>query len=177
MVSTLPPSMNVSFFREAPKPSKPFQKKGEIVPDAPKKKVTRDTYWNLLYKGAQNTNTDNDFCVRLADTIWKANEHYKKEYKKMCEQRTQFLKKAPQQMITKAAVKKCAGFNINGLQCGFKATCGNFCKRHSQDKKEEVPDVLKEDPESDSDSDSASDHEDVEELELDLSDGELDVYD
>jgi hypothetical protein len=172
----LPPSMVVPFFRDAPKPSKPFHSKSTVNTHFNgSSKIMHDDYWNLLYSGAKNNNHDNELCTRLADTIWRANENYKREYKLLFEKNTQFLKKAPQQMITKMVTKKCAGFNVNGLQCGYKATCGTFCKRHAQAQVNSIPDILKED--SDSESESEEDNFQELEPELDFSDGEEDFYD
>jgi hypothetical protein len=41
---------------------------------------------------------------------------------------------APQQPVhkhTKTEVKKCKAINLNNKHCGYKATCGDFCKRHT----------------------------------------------
>ena len=167
----LPPSMISPFFRDAPKSSRPFHAKREPEIQIIGPTIIHDDYWKLLYKGAQNTISDNDVCRRLADTIWQANENYKIEYSEMRKKRTQFLKKAPQNMITKAVAKKCAGFNVNGGQCGYKATCGTFCKRHAQ-VQQQVPEILKEDSDSDSESEEETSDQELEEVEFDASDVE-----
>ena len=37
----------------------------------------------------------------------------------------------PVQKSVKAVVKKCKAINLNDKPCGYKATCGDFCKRHA----------------------------------------------
>ena len=37
----------------------------------------------------------------------------------------------PVQKTAKVEVKKCKAINLNDKPCGYKATCGDFCKRHA----------------------------------------------
>ena len=109
--------------------------------------VIHDAYWESLLRGAQKDHDNLDLCTRIADSIWRAHVCYKVEYKKIEDKKIKFITKAPVQaaVVKKMPTRRCAGFNINGSACQFKAACGNFCKKH------EVEFLYESDSESDSD--------------------------
>jgi hypothetical protein len=82
---------------------------------------------------------------KLADTLLRSREHALEL--EAARHKTQVTKEAPKPAETVAVNKgtkkakpvlhdafRCKALTLEGRRCGFKATCGEFCKKHSVEK-------------------------------------------
>jgi hypothetical protein len=76
--------------------------------------------------------TKDEKCERFARSIHKLRESRKRYDDKRDKKRIIFLKEVPEQMIqNRHAFNVCQATTMSGKRCNFKASCGNFCKKHS----------------------------------------------
>jgi hypothetical protein len=71
-------------------------------------------------------------CAHLARSVFKMKNRYRKheEYKKS--RSSVLITDAPKQVVEqKYTTNICQSTTLKGKRCTFKATCGNFCKKHS----------------------------------------------
>jgi hypothetical protein len=97
--------------------------------------------WQTIYKSALKGDTEEArlFAEKMADTALRARE----KSLALLESRPKLLltKAPPKPSETCGAEKKgravlhaafrCKAQTLEGKQCGFKATCGDFCKKHT----------------------------------------------
>lgn len=72
-----------------------------------------------------------DRCKQLAQATFKMKMKYA-ELRKEKENRTiQMIERVPEKVAEKRhVVHTCQAVTLTGKPCGFKAVCGNFCKKH-----------------------------------------------
>jgi hypothetical protein len=72
-----------------------------------------------------------DRCKKLANATWKMKQKYAQLRKERDGKVIHFLDKAPEQIVEKRrVVHTCQAVTLAGKSCGFRATCGGFCKKH-----------------------------------------------
>ena len=90
--------------------------------------VERDELWYDLFKSFASF-SDLDDRTRQTNACWKAKVLYqlldKQQMKVKVIEKVTALQKPKTSVI-----RRCQARNLNGKECTFKATCGNFCKKH-----------------------------------------------
>lgn len=72
-----------------------------------------------------------DRCKKLAHATWKMKQKYAQIRKDKESKVIRFLDKAPEQVVEKRrTLQICQAVTLAGKSCGFRATCGGFCKKH-----------------------------------------------
>ena len=76
-------------------------------------------------------NSPTDRCTKLANATWKMKQKYAQLRKDKQSRVIQVIDKAPERAVEKRhAVHTCQAVTLAGKPCGFKASCGGFCKKH-----------------------------------------------
>jgi hypothetical protein len=98
--------------------------------------VIRDDMWNKCLTDTMKmyrVSEPDDKCLHLANATWKMKMSYtrfkmKKESKGLIQ-----IEKNPEIVSERRSniQKSCAATTMAGKPCGFKASCGNFCKKHN----------------------------------------------
>jgi len=89
--------------------------------------VERDELWYSLFKSFAKLDPEDQ--TRQANACWKA----KKLYEILDSQKAKtkiIIKAVPNEHRKPTVARKCQAVNMSGKPCQFKATCGNFCKKH-----------------------------------------------
>tara|TARA_B100000401_G_scaffold120642_1_gene78851 strand:+ start:6514 stop:6801 length:288 start_codon:yes stop_codon:yes gene_type:complete len=74
-------------------------------------------------------------CERFARSIHKLRESRKQYDDKREKSKIIFLENAPEKSLnTKNFSNICQAVTLKGKKCTFKASCGNFCKKHAPKK-------------------------------------------
>lgn len=82
-----------------------------------------------LYKNEQEK------CERFARSIHKLRESRKQYDDKREKSKIIFLENTPEKCLnTKKFSNICQAVTLKGKKCTFKASCGNFCKKHTPKK-------------------------------------------
>ena len=104
--------------------------------------VIRDEIWQKCLTDATKMyrlSEPNDACYNLADATWKCKMSYKLHEKKKNERQIIVLDKPPETInVQRNARKLCAATTMTGKPCSFKAVCGEFCKKHRINDKNEI---------------------------------------
>jgi len=78
-------------------------------------------------------------CEHLARSVFKMKNKYKEHENKKRERALVVIKEAPKKVVEqKYAPSLCQSTTLKGKKCTFRATCGNFCKKHSVGNKDLV---------------------------------------
>jgi hypothetical protein len=89
--------------------------------------IIRDAYWNDLYTNAIKDFGGNgdEFCVKMANSIWKCRQRYIQHAKAKAERKVVVIDK-----VSTASSSRCKAMTMNNKRCPFKASCGDYCKKH-----------------------------------------------
>lgn len=75
--------------------------------------------------------TPTDRCKKLAHATWKMKLKYAELRKEKDSRTIQMIDRVPEKAAEKRhVVHTCQAVTLAGKPCGFKAVCGNFCKKH-----------------------------------------------
>jgi hypothetical protein len=76
--------------------------------------------------------TPDERCEHLARSVYKMKSKYKQHEAHKKARSLVVLTEAPKQVVEqKYTTNICQSTTLKGKRCTFKATCGNFCKKHS----------------------------------------------
>ena len=97
--------------------------------------VIHDTVWDKCLADAVKMlrlNEPDDNCHRLADATWNMKRRYQEHANKRQNRHVIMIDKNPEIVSEQRASSKklCGALTMNGKPCGFKASCGDFCKKH-----------------------------------------------
>ena len=97
--------------------------------------VVRDTLWENCLSNAVTMYRliePDDRCYHLADATWKMKMRYSKHQQQRDTQKIVVLEKTPDVVTEQRTSKKiCCAVTMSGKPCSFKATCGDYCRKHS----------------------------------------------
>lgn len=78
-------------------------------------------------------------CAHLARSMFKMKNKYAQHAEKKKAHAVVLIVEAPKHLVEmKHASNMCQSMTLKGKKCGFKATCGAFCKKHSVSKRDVV---------------------------------------
>ena len=97
--------------------------------------VIHDTAWDKCLADAVKMfrlSEPDDKCHRLADATWNMKRRYQEHANKRQNRQVIMIDKNPEIVSEQRALSKklCAAVTMKGKPCGFKASCGDFCKKH-----------------------------------------------
>jgi hypothetical protein len=96
--------------------------------------IIRDSEWTFFYNTASKTNTSDVYCTNVANSFWKAKKCVENLNQERIDKQIKFIPiRAQQPQVHTRAPKasiKCKATTMAGKQCGVRATCGEYCKRH-----------------------------------------------
>lgn len=76
--------------------------------------------------------TPDERCAHLARSVYKMKIKYKEYADHKRARSLTVITDVPKRMVEQKYVSNiCQSTTLKGLRCTFKATCGNFCKKHS----------------------------------------------
>ena len=80
----------------------------------------------------RDVSTPDERCAHLARSIFKMKIRYRQNEDKKKARSIVVITDAPKHLVEqKHTTNICQSMTLKGKRCGFKATCGNFCKKHS----------------------------------------------
>jgi len=97
--------------------------------------VVRNEMWQLLHSDILQTEkltVGTDFTKKLTDSIWRAKLRYAELKKEKENKRIQIINATVKTDQKPPISTKCKAKNMNGKHCSFKASCGDYCKKHSK---------------------------------------------
>lgn len=81
--------------------------------------------------------TPDERCAHLARSVFKMKNRYKQHEAHKKERSMVVITEAPKRIVEQKYMGNiCQSTTLKGKKCTFKATCGNFCKKHSVSNKE-----------------------------------------
>jgi hypothetical protein len=96
--------------------------------------IIRDTMWNACLSDAvkmYRLREPNDKCYRLADATWKCKMAYIKHTNIKKKTAIVILESVPVVIQEQRTHHKiCGAITMSGKKCGFKAACGEYCRKH-----------------------------------------------
>ena len=77
-------------------------------------------------------NEPDDRCYHLANATWAMKNKYQEHANKKDSRKVIVIDKSPEIISEQrtSTKKTCSALTMKGKPCGFKASCGNFCKKH-----------------------------------------------
>lgn len=83
--------------------------------------------------------TPDERCEHLARSVLKMKNGYRRHEEKKKARSVAVITEAPKRIVEQKYVSNiCQSTTLKGKKCTFRATCGNFCKKHSVSLKEIV---------------------------------------
>ena len=83
--------------------------------------------------------TPDERCAHLARSVYKLKNRYREHEAHKKARSTMIITEAPKRQVEQKHTQNiCQSTTLKGKRCTFKATCGNFCKKHSVSSKELV---------------------------------------
>ena len=81
--------------------------------------------------------TPDERCEHLARSVFKMKNRYKKHEAHKKERSMVVITEAPKRVVEQKYTSNiCQSTTLKGKKCTFKASCGNFCKKHSVSNRE-----------------------------------------
>tara|TARA_B110000444_G_C18773101_1_gene563554 strand:- start:454 stop:810 length:357 start_codon:yes stop_codon:yes gene_type:complete len=97
--------------------------------------IIRDEMWQRCLADAAKmyrVSEPNELCFKLANATWIMKKKYQEHFKKKEDRKTIVIDKPPEVVNNQRTGKKiCRATTMSGKPCAFRATCGEYCKKHS----------------------------------------------
>ena len=93
--------------------------------------VIRDSCWAKCFENAKRMCKNEKDAGLLADCNWRMKKRYEQHYQRREQKMITVIDKVPSlKQVSQTVCKSCVATTMTGKKCGFRAVCGDFCKKH-----------------------------------------------